>query len=253
MRFLEDQAWLVAAMSEAGDGNMRIGPETPPDLRAEREAARAAFLGRAGTPSPLVTPYLVHGNRIAVISGENGHLTCNRSSDQKLDRLFPPYVSGVDALVTDAPGLVIGVTAADCVPVFIADPKRRAIGIVHAGWRGIARGVIENSISTMRDAFGSDPADIRAAIGPCIRSCHFEVGEEVKSQFLVAAVERRGGKTFVDLPLACHQALIRANMRQIAIEDCGVCTFDDSRFFSHRRGREGDEACLAAIAIRESS
>jgi YfiH family protein len=88
-----------------------------------------------------------------------------------------------DGLITDAPGLLLGVQTADCIPVLLVDVKRRAVGAFHAGWRGTLRRIVEKGVGEMRRRFGSVPGHLRAAIGPGIHSCCYQVGEEVREQF----------------------------------------------------------------------
>jgi len=88
-----------------------------------------------------------------------------------------------DALLTDQPGLLLSVRAADCMPILVADTRRRAIAAVHAGWRGALERIVEKAVGEMRRAFDSDPADLVAAIGPSIRACCYEVGPEVVDAF----------------------------------------------------------------------
>jgi YfiH family protein len=88
-----------------------------------------------------------------------------------------------DGVVTNTPGLVLGVQTADCLPVILVDPKRKAVGVFHAGWRGTLRRIVEKGVGEMRRNFGCEPKDLQAAIGPGIRQCCFEVGPEVQVRF----------------------------------------------------------------------
>jgi hypothetical protein len=89
-----------------------------------------------------------------------------------------------DASVTNRPGLLLAVQTADCVPILLVDPKKRAIAAVHAGWRGTLKRIVTKAIGKMQMEFGSKPADLLAAIGPSIGGCCYEVGTEVATQFL---------------------------------------------------------------------
>jgi YfiH family protein len=88
-----------------------------------------------------------------------------------------------DGLITATPGLLLGIQTADCLPIILADPTRRAVGVFHAGWRGTVKRIVEKGVGEMRRHFGSRPRDLRAAIGPGIRVCCYEVGEEVREKF----------------------------------------------------------------------
>ena len=95
----------------------------------------------------------------------------------------PEHLLTGDGLVTDLPGLMLAVQTADCLPVLLVDAKRKAVGAFHAGWRGTLRRIVEKGVGSMRLHFGSQPEDLRAAIGPGIASCCYAVGEEVRDQF----------------------------------------------------------------------
>ena len=95
------------------------------------------------------------------------------------DRLLPIG----DALVTDQPGVLLSVRVADCLPVLVLDPRQRAVAAIHAGWRSALGRIIEKSVGLMRAVFGSDPQHLLAALGPSIRACCYEVGEEVVAAF----------------------------------------------------------------------
>src|ERR1700690_317080 len=88
-----------------------------------------------------------------------------------------------DASASNLPGLLLGVQTADCVPILLVDPKKRAVAAIHAGWRGAADELTANTVRELYAAFGTEASDIYAAIGPCIRPCCYEVGEEVAARF----------------------------------------------------------------------
>ncbi|HZQ91632.1 MAG TPA: peptidoglycan editing factor PgeF [Terriglobales bacterium] len=187
-----------------------------------------------------------------------------------------------DGLITKAPGLLLAIKTADCLPVLIVDVKHKAVGAFHAGWRGTAARVVEKGVGAMRRAFGSRAPDLRAAIGPGIHVCCYEVGEEVRekfeSQFAYAAelfrenfevdpVRQKYPMLFMnqrapghaEVSRQIHLDLVEANRRQLlhaglAAENisasplCTACRTD--LLFSHRRehGRAG--RMMAAIGIR---
>lgn len=103
-----------------------------------------------------------------------------------------------DALMTDEPGILLSVRVADCLPILLVDPRRRAVAAVHAGWRGALARIVEETVGVMRQVFGSDPRYLRAAVGPGIRACCYEVSEDVVAAFCGRFV--RGEKYFRALP-----------------------------------------------------
>jgi polyphenol oxidase len=86
-------------------------------------------------------------------------------------------------MVTDTPGLLLAVQTADCLPIVLVDPKRRAVGVFHAGWRGTVKRIVEKGVGELRRHFKSDPRNLVAAIGPGVQGCCYEVGEEVRTKF----------------------------------------------------------------------
>lgn len=168
--------------------------------------------------------------------------------------LLFPVEAPCDGLVTDEPDVALTVFSADCTPILLFDPVRRAIGAVHAGWRGTAAGIAAKTVEKMRDEFGCDPKDIRAAIGPCISQCCFETDIDVPTAMRASLgddaenmIRQVGQKYYVNLK-GCNAAhLRRAGVTQIDIcEACTACRPD--RFWSHRRvgNRRGS---LAAVIM----
>ncbi len=145
-----------------------------------------------------------------------------------------------DAIVTRTEGIAIGVTAADCGPVLFADAGARVIGAAHAGWKGALTGVLESTIEAM-EKLGADRSGIVAAIGPLIRQHSYEVGSEFVERFLDADAEN--GVFFIPSTRDCHSmfdlgGFIRMRLENagiLMIDDTGVDTYSDQRFFSYRR------------------
>ena len=160
-----------------------------------------------------------------------------------------------DAVVTDRRGVLLAVRTADCVPILIHDPATNAVSAIHAGWRGMVAGVIGKTISVMEQRFGSRPSQLFAAIGPCIGSGHFEVGEEVVAAFEKTSISddvilrKTGKKPHVNLSAAASDELVRSGLLIDSIERTDRCTFEHAKeFFSHRRdaGRTGRMAAVIA-------
>lgn len=276
-KFLE-LPWLVYGFSTRQGGvstcygglALNLGM-TRYDTRAKVERNRALFLeaiaarNKDGSLWPLVQLKQIHSSVV-----------------QRVKAAASEPLAG-DGLITDTPGLLLTVKTADCVPVLVADVKRRAVGAFHAGWRGTVARVVEKGIGEMRRQFGSLPGDLRAVIGPSIRRCCYQVGAEVRaefeSQFSYAdelfeevfdanAIHVRYPLLFLnqrapghgDLGPQIHLDLVEANQRQLldagirqehisVMDACTVC--DTTRFFSHRAelGRTG--RMMAVIGIRK--
>lgn len=212
-----------------------------PDDRDRVYANRRRVYGLYGRDTDsVVHAHLVHGADVArVTQADNG-----------------TWVEHVDGLITDQPGCVLSMNFADCAPIFLYDPRRQAIGLGHAGWRGAVADLPGAMVRAMTTHFGSDPADLVAAVGPCIGPCCYEVGEEVidsvRAVFAGAeellrppAADRRH---HFDLPEANRRNLAAAGVRAIELaEVCTACRTD--LFFSHRaeRGRTGRFGTLFAL------
>ncbi len=186
-----------------------------------------------------------------------------------------------DGMVTNVPGMFLGILTADCLPVILVDSKKRAVGVFHAGWRGTAKRIVEKGVGEMHRWFGSDPRDLKAAIGPGIRGCCYEVGPEVQSTFeaqfsygselfretkerseihekypLLFLTARAPGhselpkKIFLDLAEANRRQLIAAGVPAKNISDLGLCTHcKQELFFSHRGEKGVTGRMMAAVGI----
>jgi YfiH family protein len=216
--------------------NLRAQPGHPEDVVAVAENRRRFAATLAAAPVFLEQ---VHGTRVVRLEADDaGH------GREPLR---------ADASITTTPGVACTVQVADCLPVLFATRDARAVGAAHAGWRGLAGGVLEATVAALRDATQAAPGDIVAWLGACIGPGAFEVGEDVREAFdadetrhFRAAPPRDGRrKWFADLPALAHGRLQRLGL--VDIEACGLCTASEtSRFFSYRR--EGLTGRLAASA-----
>jgi len=167
-----------------------------------------------------------------------------------------------DALVSQVPGLALGIATADCAPVLFADPLNKVIGAAHAGWRGAYQGILENTVAAM-EALGAQRKNILAVIGPCIGNENYEVGKEFFDRFLGLSMDNR--RYFVASPqkkyyffdLGAYNA-DRLKYIGVKCERLEYCTYaDEVRFFSHRRMVHRKEADygrqISVIAISGSS
>jgi YfiH family protein len=279
-------SWLVHAFSTRRGGVSRVyGGNalslgfTKHDARAAVEQNRAIFLkklgvlkirgsadGRrgAGATWPLITLRQIHSDLIHRIEA------------------MPEHPLTGDGLVTDIPGLLLAVLTADCLPVVVVDKKRRAVGIFHAGWRGTIKRITEKGVGEMRRWFGSDPRNLVAAIGPGVRGCCYQVGEELRNKFqpqfayadtlfrevkesdpirerypLLFLTARPPGHS--DLPAKLFLDLVEANRRQLIdagvpaknIETSAPCTAcRTDLLFSHRAEKGVTGRMMGAIGVR---
>ena len=215
--------------------NGGLGSNDDPAAVAENHARMARALGIA--KARLVLPYQVHSADVA--------------------RVTVPWPGGerprVDGLVTDVPGLAIGVTGADCGMVLFADAAARVVGVAHAGWKGALAGILEATVAAM-ERLGATRTAMVAVLGPTIGPRSYEVGPEFRARFLDHAPDNArffAGRMF-DLPGYIAMRLDTAGLGRVA--DLGLDTYaDEEMFFSYRRSvhrREADYGRLvAAIAL----
>ncbi len=164
------------------------------------------------------------------------------------------YLGEGDALVTDRPGLLVGVRTADCLPILMADCRRRVVAAVHAGWRGTVREVVCAALETMRSRYGTQAEDVEVAIGPGIGECHYEVGPEVAAQLAKYFPERTDldRATRVDLAEANRRQLIAAGVPPSQVTSGGPCTYClPAEFHSWRRDGAKCGRMLSIIGVRE--
>lgn len=184
------------------------------------------------------------GGQMAACNQVHGAVVRNiTSADLKRD----PYEKvsfDADGLMTAIPGVTLMVFTADCIPVLLYDPKRRVIAALHAGWRGTAAGIVTVAVGQMSAVYGSNPADILAAIGPGIGPCCFETHEDVPNAMTAAMAVgvlpfirlKENGKFAVDLKGVNTKRLELAGVDADHIAVCGDCTSCLSdKYWSHRR------------------
>ncbi|HTS09493.1 MAG TPA: peptidoglycan editing factor PgeF [Candidatus Eisenbacteria bacterium] len=280
---LKDVPWLVHGFSTRvggfsrvyGKGDLNLG-FTKDDSRAAVERNRIAFLNNIGAATrnrlkiapdtfwPFVTLRQIHSDLIH----------CVNSVPKK--QIFG------DGLITSAPGLLLAIQTADCLPAILVDTKRKTVGVFHAGWRGTVKRIVEKGVGEMFRCFGSRPRDLKAAIGPGIQGCCYEVGEEVRTKFesqfsygaglfhevkdsdpvrekypLLFLTARAPGhselpkKIFLDLVEANRQQLIAAGVPKKNIETSPLCTnCHPELLFSYRAEKGKTGRMMAAVGIR---
>ena len=201
---------------------------------------RKTFLNKIGLADvDLVLANLVHGNRVAVIDEENKG----------------KIISECDGLVTDIPGIVLGVTAADCLPIYFWNIQNNVIGMVHAGWRGVQSKIVSEMVNIFINKYACSAKDIMAEIGPHIMECHFEVKEDVSGNFLAYpdCLKEKAGVKYLNLQAIIKKQLINASVLGENIKETKECTFcEKEKYFSYRRDKpEEIEAMLAYITIKD--
>lgn len=160
----------------------------------------------------------------------------------------PGLTGEADGLVTDVPGVSLGIMVADCAAILVADPVRKIIGAFHAGWRGAVTGIVEHGISHMKQLGAND---LYAWMSPCIGIQAFEVGAEVASRFPEKFIHSAGfDKPHIDLKQYLVEKLEVAGLQRDRISVDMRCTYDDTTFFSYRRQGKQSGRMMAVIAIK---
>lgn len=203
-----------------------------------------------------VWPKQIHKTDIAAITEEDVR-------KQRQDGQSGIVIADTDGTVTNVSNVLLTSVHADCLPVYFYDEAHHAIGLVHAGWRGAAAGIAPKAVEKMVRLYGSDPARIKAALGPCISSCCFEVGAEVPEQFFkewgdTFAVPVRPGeggagadKYLLDLKAAVRRQLTDQGLRSENIAISSHCTCcEPGLFCSYRREGGTYERMGAGICMR---
>jgi len=280
-RHLAGSPWLVHGFSTRvhgvsraySRGDLNLG-FTKEDSRTAVARNREAFLRKVGGGTrsrkdvslwPIVTLRQIHSDIIRHIESA------------------PEEPLTGDGMITRAPGLLLAIQTADCLPVIIVDPKSHAVGVFHAGWRGTLKRIVEKGVGEMIRCFGSRPRDLKAAIGPGIRNCCYEVGEEVRTKFesqfeyadclfrevkesdpvrekypLLFLTARAPGhgelppKIFLDLVEANRQQLLAVGVPSRSIEASPLCTNCHPELLFSYRAEKGKTGRMMGVAgIRE--
>jgi hypothetical protein len=230
---------------------LNLGASVGDDPAAVEENRRRFFGGFGVESSQVVRVKQVHGDGVLTVTED---LVSRRGfPGVLLDERFE-----YDALVTNLPDLALVVSTADCLPVLIHDPVHRAVAAVHAGWRSTAKRIAARALEAMATAYGTDPKDCRVAIGPGIRGCCYEVGEEVTKAMATAlptweahAEGTRPNHWRLDLAGVNRALLETAGIRSRRIADVELCTAcRTDLFFSHRAEKARTGRMMNLILMR---
>ncbi len=259
-----------------GRSDLNLG-FTKDDARTAVERNRAAFLRelgaftaerrgrRASAPWPVVTLRQVHSDLVHCVDAP------------------PESPLFGDGLITTTPGLLLAIQTADCLPIILVDPRHRAAGVFHAGWRGTLKRIVEKGVGEMQRRFGTRPGDIKAAVGPGIHGCCYAVGAEVREKFesqfsygarlfrelkesdpvrekypLLFLTARAPGhsewpkRTFLDLVEANRRQLLDVGVPAKNLEASSWCTnCRPDLLFSYRAEKGKTGRMMGAVGIRE--
>lgn len=223
----------LGGVSEGVFASLNLGLSVGDDPGLVRENYRRFFAAVGVTGDYVAMLSQVHGDTVRTVT----------TADMRRD-VYEPRIGEGDGMITAIPGVALVIFMADCIPILLCDPVRRVIGAVHAGWRGTAAGVVSRAVEKMVAAYGCDPQEIRAAIGPGIGPDCFETNEDVPNA-ITAAVSlpalpfikvKKNGKFSVDLKGINAKRLEMAGLDPANIDVSGECTAClGQRYWSHRK------------------
>ena len=167
----------------------------------------------------------------------------------------PKDIESVDALITNEPGVTLVTYYADCTPLFFVDTKQKAIGLAHAGWRGTVGRIGDNVVKKMQSLYCTDPSDIKAAIGPAISVCCYEVDKPCADNFLALdeldstkfVFPKGNGKFMIDLLETNRQILVHAGVKNENITVSDVCTNCNNELLWSHRATKGLRGTMSAF------
>jgi YfiH family protein len=241
-RFLPEWDGVILALSEKRHGSMSF------NMHEAREVAenRRRFLSELRLNlEDCVSADLVHGNRVALVG-----VSDRGRGAVSADRRIPE----TDALITREPGIILTTTHADCAPVYFYSAEKRAIGLAHAGWRGILSGLPSKVVEAIRTHFSCPPGELKIAIGPTICARHYPVGPEVadafRKRFGEAVLARFDDKIHLNLAEA-----IRCDLASIGVPASNVvmptaCTYCEPALSSWRRDGKATKPMLALLVLQ---
>jgi YfiH family protein len=230
----------LGGVSQGPFASLNVGNTVGDDEAAVAENHARVYDRLGLSQDRVATPRQVHGNRVAVVTARD------------TARVFP----NTDGLVTDTPGIALMLRFADCQPILLYDPAHHALGLLHAGWRGVAQGIARRGVETMHETFGTHPRDLVAGLGPAIGPCCYTVGQNVAAAMSYALPDwsqvliLQGEDTWrLDLSAANAQQLAAAGVRRV--EHSHLCTACRRHEFYSHRGDNGRTGRFAVVAFLE--
>lgn len=228
---------LTVLLSEENDSGMKIRYELENDEKTIEK--REKFFAKHNIlPSQVVVARLAQGNGLAVI----------------LQNDAGKIIAQTDGFLTSQKEIFLSITVADCLPVYLYDPKKQVVGLLHAGWRGLDTHIIDKAIDILRETFKVSAQTLLVGIGPGIGSCHFEVKRDVLEKFLEYPYvqSKKDNAYFLNLKQIAKLQLIKNNVQEEHIEINPLCTYcEKNQYFSYRRDKSIPvQAMVACIGMR---
>lgn len=217
--FFKKYKVLRIFFSQKKDGSMKL---TSDSVLAEKifQNRNGYFLKNNIDPKKVISAEISHSNKIEIVDGEKEKI-----------------ISRADGLITKNKKIYLSVTSADCLPIFLFEPKKEIVGMIHAGWKSLEKDILSNAVGKIAK-LGGKPENILAGIGPAICQKHYEVGPEVAEKFTKypEAIKKTGNKILLDIKRVAELQLLEIKLKKENIEISSRCTFEmPDKYFSARR------------------
>lgn len=223
-------------LSQKSDGSMKL--TNNPGLAEKISHNRMNYFLKNNIDSEkVVSAEIIHSNMVEIVSNDDGG----------------KVIAGADGIISQNKDVFLSITSADCLPFFLFEPKKETVGMIHAGWRSLEKGILVNAVGKIKKLGGS-PKDILAGVGPAICQKHYEIGPEVAEKFIKypEAVRKKDGKIYLDIKKIAQLQLLDLGIKKENIEISPKCTFElPEKYFSARRDKLNEvEAMIAVIGIK---
>lgn len=236
----------IGGVSKDYFGEMNLNYVPGDDPANVKENMRRFVTAIGADPEKIVMSQQTHTTNVRVVTAADAGKGYSRERDY----------TDVDGLVTNVPGLVLMTSYADCVPLYFVDPVHRAIGLSHSGWRGTVGHMGKATLDAMKETYGTDPADVYAAIGPSICQDCYEVSSDVIAQFQThfpkewhtqLFYKKENGKFQLNLWKANEAVLLLAGIRPEHLQVTDICTCCNSKMLHSHRASSGKRGALSAF------
>ncbi len=208
----------IFGLSEREDGQMILGED------GEGMENRIKYFSNLGIDAEsIVSAGLIHGNHISSVSSDDKGKT----------------IKGSDGLITNIKKACLAVTVSDCLPIFIYNKEKTAVGIVHAGWRSVVENIAGEVVKKFKENYSSDPKELKVFVGPHIQKCHFKIKKDTLERFsdYPDFINGEKGKYSVDLGGIVKKQFISCGLKENNIEISPECTYCNENYFSFRRDK----------------
>jgi polyphenol oxidase len=227
---------LFIYFSEKDDGSMKLTDDSI--LKDKIEKNRSNYFKRVAIdPSNVVSAEIIHANKINIVTQDNKG----------------EVISGADGLISNSKNIYLSVTSADCLPIFLFEPKKEIVGMIHAGWRSLEKNILASAIEKIKELSGK-PENILVGIGSAICQKHYEVGPEIAEKLskFPEAIKQADDKLFLDIKKIAQLQLLKLGLKKENIEISPECTFElPKKYFSARRDKKRDvQAMIAVIGMK---